>query len=276
MKLSIVILFTFDKEALYVHNILKWILQNESQYDYEVMIVSNGNQTKLAEFQKQYADQKNFNFILNQKNLGYGQGNHQGIVASKGEFVLILNPDIELYKSNIDLMVRYMEDQKNVGVLAPQLIYEDGTVQDVYRRFPNFVDFIIKRTFLRNLPVFRYRVFKYLMHDKNPELIEDVDWVVGACLLIRREMYDEVEGFDPRYFLFLEDTDLCRLMWEKGHRVIYFPKAKATHYHQRLSDGGVLDIFRKKTVRIHIMSAIKYFMKFMFRKRPHVTPRLDV
>lgn len=276
MKLSIIILFTFDKEAIYVRNILQWILKNEPQCPYEVVIVSNGNKSKYAQIKEENQENHQFKFILNSKNLGYGQGNHQGILASQGEYVLILNPDIELYKGNIDLMVQYLENQKNVGVLAPQLIYEDGTTQDVYRRFPNFLDFIIKRTLLHKLPVFKYRLFKYLMHDKNPELIEDVDWVVGACLLIRRKMYDEVGGFDPRYFLFLEDTDLCRLMWEKGYRVVYFPRAKATHYHERLSEGGIIDIFRKKTVRIHIKSALKYFWKYMFRKVPHITPRLDV
>ena len=276
MKLSIIILFTFDKEAIHVRNILKWILHNPPECDYEVIVVSNGNQTKFEELQQENKNSTQIKFILNKKNLGYGQGNNRGIQQSTGEYFLILNPDIELYKGNIDLMVRYMDKQPEIGVLAPQLIYEDGTVQDVYRRFPRLIDFIIKRTFLKFLPLFRYRLFKYLMHDKNPELIEDVDWVVGACILIRRKMYEEVRGFDSRYFLFLEDTDLCRLMWEQNYRVVYFPKAKATHFQKRLSDGGIIDIFRKKTVRIHIVSAIKYFLKFMFRKVPHVTLRLDV
>lgn len=267
MKLSIIILFTFNKEALYVHRLLKWILQNEPQCSFEVIVVSNGNKPKFKELKKTYKN-KNFKYILNSKNLGYGQGNQQGILKSKGEYFLILNPDIELYKGNLDLMLRFMEEENDVGVLAPQLIYEDGTIQDVYRRFPSVTDFLIKRTFLGRLPFFKKRLHKYLMYDKNPELIEDVDWVVGACVLVRRKMYDAIGGFDPRYFLFLEDTDLCRLMWEKDHRVVYFPKAKATHYHERLSDGGLIDIFRKKTVRIHIASALKYFWKYMFRRVP--------
>lgn len=276
MKLSIIILFTFDKEVIYLRNLLKLFLNHPPKCDYEVVLVSNGNQTKFTELQQEFKNNQNIKFVLNSKNLGYGQGNQQGILASQGEYVLILNPDIELYKGTLDLMLNYMDKQKEIGILAPQLIYEDGSVQDVYRRFPSLIDFIIKRTFLSKLPIFKQRLFKYLMHDKNPELIEDVDWVVGACMLIRRKMYEQIGGFDSRYFLFLEDTDLCRQMWAHKERVTYFPKAKATHYHERLSDGGIIDIFRKRTVRIHIMSALKYFWKYMFQKRPHVTPKLDV
>lgn len=275
MKLSIIILFTFDKEALYVRRILEWILRNQPQDNFEVIILSNGNEAKFKALEKKYKN-KHFKFILNSKNLGYGQGNHQGILKSKGEYFLILNPDIELYKGNLDLMIRQMDEQKNIGILTPQLIYEDGTIQDVYRRFPSFLDFLIKRTVLRKLSFFQKRLHKYLMYDKNPEITEDVDWVVGACVLIRRKMYDQIGGFDPRYFLFLEDTDLCRLMWEAKRRVVYFPKAKATHYHERLSDGGFIDIFRKKTVRIHIVSAFKYFRKYLFRKAPRRNNKLMI
>lgn len=276
MKLSIIILYTFDKETIYVKNILKWILRNEPKCKYEVMLVSNGNKAKHEKFSKDYANQKNFKFILNHKNLGYGQGNHQGILESKGEYFLVLNPDVELYKGNLDLMLRYMDQHEKIGVLSPQLIYEDGTIQDVYRRFPSVSDFAIKRTFLRKLPLFKKRIFKYLMYDKNPEMIEDVDWLVGACIMVRRKMYDQIGGFDNRYFLFLEDTDLCREMWSHGFRVVYFPRSKATHYHERLSAGGIKDIFKKKTLRIHILSALKYFWKYKFKKVPHITPRFDV
>ena len=68
---------------------------------------------------------------MNHKNLGYGQGNHQGILEAKGEYFLVLNPDVELYKGNLDVMLRYMDQHEKIGVLSPQLIYEDGTIQDV-------------------------------------------------------------------------------------------------------------------------------------------------
>jgi GT2 family glycosyltransferase len=165
-----------------------------------------------------------------------------------------------------------MDMHSDIGILAPQLIYEDGIIQDVYRRFPSLLDFVIKRSFLKKLPYFSKRLFRYLMHDKNPDLLTDVDWVVGDLLMIRRKMYDDVGGFDKRYFRFLEDTDLCRSFWAKKYRVVYFPEAKATRYNVPVSSGGVFSLLTNKRIRIHVISAIKYFWKYRFQKLPHVTP----
>ncbi len=275
MKLSIIILFTFDSEVIYVKNLIKWLIKSDIPFSFEIIVVSNSNLNKFNELKNLFSKEKNVKFLYNKKNLGYGQGNHQGILKSNGEYFLILNPDVELFKGNLDFMINHMENNKDIGVLAPELIYEDGTIQDVYRRFPTIIDFVIKRSFLKNLPYFKRRLHKYLMYDRNPALINEVDWVVGALILVRRSMYDDVGGFDKRFFLFLEDTDLCRQMWQKGYKVVYFPEAKATHYNKRLSAGGVLDIFKNKMVRIHIYSALKYFWKYKFKERPHISPRFD-
>ncbi len=271
-KLSIIILFTFDHEYLYVKNILKWLLNNKPAVSFNVIVVSNGNKLKFEKLKEEFSKESLFEFYLNQKNLGYGNGNHVGISKSDSEYFLIMHPDVELFKGNIEAMISHMDRHTEIGILAPQLIYEDGNIQDVYRRFPSILDFLIKRTFLKKIPVFSKRLFKYLMHDKNPELLSEVDWVVGALILVRRSMYETVGGFDKRYFLFMSDTDLCREFWLRKFKVVYFSAAKATHYHKRLSSGGLLSFFTKKTVRIHIVSAIKYFWKYKFQKLPHTTP----
>ncbi|MDX9970975.1 MAG: glycosyltransferase [Candidatus Gracilibacteria bacterium] len=271
-KLSIIILFTFDHEYLYVKNILKWILNNKPALSFDVIVVSNGNKLKFDKLKEEFAKESFIKFILNDKNLGYGKGNHVGVSHSESEYFLIMHPDIELFKENLEAMVSHMDRHKDIGILAPQLIYEDGEVQDVYRRFPSILDFLIKRTFLKKVPFFSKRLFKYLMHDKNPELISEVDWVVGALILVRRSMYDMVGGFDKRYFLFMSDTDLCREFWLRKFKVVYYTSAKFTHYHKRLSSGGIISLFTKKALRIHVISAIKYFWKYKFKKVPHITP----
>jgi GT2 family glycosyltransferase len=105
-------------------------------------------------------------------------------------------------------------------------------------------------------------VRKYLQADADPDGVRDVDWVVGACLLLRRSFYEELGGFDPRFFLFFEDIDLCRRCWLAGKRVVYFPRAVATDRKRRLSEGGVFRLLTKKTGRIHVMSALRYFRKW--------------
>ena len=91
----------------------------------------------------------------------------------------------------------------------------------------------------------------------------NVDWVVGACLLLKKDLYERLGGFDERFFLFFEDTDLCRRVHALGKKVMYLPQIHVLDKKARLSGSGPLAVFTKKTMRIHLMSAIKYFWKWM-------------
>jgi len=126
----------------------------------------------------------------------------------------------------------------------------------------SFFDLVIKRTFLRRLPFLKKRVAKYTMEDFDHSKVRDVDLLVGACLLIPRAVYEEVGGFDERYFLFMEDFDLCREIRKRGYKVTYFPETSVTHNHKRLSGGSIFKLVRRKVFWIHIQSAIKYFWKW--------------
>ncbi|MBI4129268.1 glycosyltransferase [Candidatus Peregrinibacteria bacterium] len=128
-------------------------------------------------------------------------------------------------------------------------------------------DLLIKRTFLRH--IFPGRMRRYLQWDLDPGMVRDVDWVVGACLLIRRTLLDQIGSFDPRFFLFFEDIDLCRRSWEVGKRVVYFPKVTAMDRKHRLSEGGLFSLLFHRTGRAHIRSALSYFWKW----RGHPLPR---
>ncbi len=194
------------------------------------------------------------------QNTGYGQGNALGIRAAQSTYLLIVNPDTALESSALETMIAAMEADPAIGILAPRLVFADGNTRDAYRRFPTVADLLIKRTFLRRF--FPGRMHRYLQDQENMDAPRDVDWVAGACFLLRRDLYKELGGFDPRFFLFFEDTDLCRRCWNAGKRVVYYPSARAFDRKKRLSDGGFLTIFYKPTVRIHLASACKYFWKW--------------
>ncbi|MSR87515.1 glycosyltransferase family 2 protein [Candidatus Peribacteria bacterium] len=194
------------------------------------------------------------------RNIGYGRGNNFGVRSAQGEFILIINPDNELEPTGLERMVKKMEDEPDIGILAPQLVHEDGTVRDSYRTFPTLLDLFIKRTPLRSL--FPGRMKRYLQHGMSPSVTREVDWVAGACFLMRTSFYRELGGFDPRFFLFFEDTDLCRRSKQAGRRVLYFPEVRAQDRKHRLSEGGVMTLLTKKTARIHVLSALKYFWKW--------------
>lgn len=195
------------------------------------------------------------------ENVGFGHGYNVGFRHAVGNYILINNPAKILAPDAVEKMVRAMERDPSIGILAPKLIYPDGAVRDSYRSFPRPYDVVIKRTFLRSL--FPSRMKYYLQTERNPEVTGDADWVAGGCLLIREDLLRQLGGFDERFFLFFEDTDLCRRCWNAGKRVVYFPEAQGADRKSRLSEGGVMALFTKKTARIHLASAAKYFWKWL-------------
>ncbi len=227
----------------------------------EILIVDNHSRDESVGFLRNRARGKpEVRVIESARNNGYGQGNTLGVRHAQGRYVLVINPDNELEPAGLERMVAAMEADPSIGILAPQLVQEDGSIRDSYRTFPTVSDLFIKRTRLRH--VFRGRMRRYLQHTANPHAVREVDWVAGACLLLRREFFGELGGFDPRFFLFFEDTDLCRRCWQTGKRVVYFPQAKATDRKHRLSEGGFVAFFLKPTIRIHFVSAVRYFWKW--------------
>ncbi|OGJ56446.1 hypothetical protein A3D88_03650 [Candidatus Peribacteria bacterium RIFCSPHIGHO2_02_FULL_52_16] len=193
-------------------------------------------------------------------NRGFGQGYGLGIAHAHGTYILINNPDKKLKPDALEKMINKMQSDPSIGILAPKLIHDDGTVRHSVRSFPGPWDVLIKRTFLRSL--FPHRLKKYLQLDQSIDEERDADWVVGGCLLMRRDFVQQIGGFDPRYFLFFEDIDLCRTCWEQGKRVVYFPSAVAVDRKRRLSEMNAFSMLLRKTGRAHIASACRYFWKW--------------
>lgn len=193
-------------------------------------------------------------------NDGFGAGYGIGIAQACGTYVLINNPVKKLFPHSLQLMVDALEQDPTIGIVAPKLIHDDGTVRLSARNFPSPLDVIIKRTFLRKW--FRGRMNRYLQMDKSPDERRDTDWVIGGCFLMRTELLRSIGGFDPRFFLFFEDIDLCRRCWNAGKRVVYLPEATATDRKQRLSEGSAMTLLSTPVGRAHIASAVKYFRKW--------------
>lgn len=200
------------------------------------------------------------------ENRGYPQGNNFGLAMAKGKLLCILNPDIVVQKDSFKVLIDYLEANSKVGIVGPRLRYPDGKLQDNFRVFPRAFDLFVKRTILRRLLLRRMR--RYLMWDKNPQVSEPVDWLTGAFQVFTRKCWEKVGPNDERYFLFMSDVDLCRTAWNKGFEVHFVGGTEAMHHEGRLSSGGILSIFKKRTLRIHVWDAMKYYLKWMFRSLP--------
>lgn len=257
---SAIVLFHNQRSALEAAACVHALKNQTIANDIEIIVVNNNaDPAAVRSFVDSTKDRKLI-FVDAGGNLGYGKGNNLGAKHATGDYILIINPDNRLEPSALETMVNYLQKHPAIGVVGPKLVFPDGTIRDSFRAFPSPIDVIIKRTPLRH--IFPRRMKTYLQSDQNPDAIRDVDWMCGACLLFPRTLYEELRGFDERFFLFFEDCDLCRRIWEKGLRVTYLPTAIARDNEQRLSAGGVLTFFTKKTVRIHTASAIKYFWKW--------------
>lgn len=225
----------------------------------EILVVDNhSDDESIAFIRAQLTGKKNVKIIEERDNIGYGRGNNAAAKAAQGEYLLILNPDNVLPVDGAEKMLAYMKKNADVGVVGPALLYPDGTVRPSARSFPHPFDLLKKRLF----PTQWHSTFDAERALKEKKESVDVDWLVGACLLMKRDVFLSLDGFDPRYFLFFEDIDLCRRIKNAGKRVVYLPSLHVLDRKGRLSGSSVLSILTRKTTRIHLISALKYFWKW--------------
>lgn len=204
-------------------------------------------------------------FVKNPSNVGMGAGNNVGIRRASGRYVLVLNPDTEVEPSAIRAMVAYLQEHADTGLVGPKLIYPDGTPQESCYRYPNLVLPLVRRTFLGSFA--KDYLDYYLLKNLDLTKPQAVDWIMGSCLLIRREVLDRVGLFDERFFMYFEDTDLCRRINNAGFKVVYLPSALVIHHHGRASakKHWFLALFTNRMSRVHLCSLLKYSIKWKFK-----------
>ncbi len=151
---------------------------------------------------------------VNPYNMGFGEGNNNGAKLAKGRYLLFLNSDTVVEEGTLTRVVEFGDANPTVGIMGPKLLNEDGSLQYSCRRYPNLLTGFFRNTPLgRLLPTNRF-ASDYLMKEYDHEMPRDVDWVSGAALVLRRELYDQIGAFDEAFFMYCEDVDLC---WRGNH-----------------------------------------------------------
>jgi hypothetical protein len=195
--------------------------------------------------------------IANQENLGFTRANNQGLAASYGRYVLFLNPDTDLSPDALKLLLAYAEAHPQVGVLGPQLRYGDGSLQSSRRRFPTLATFFLESTVVQRWWPRNRVLARYYMLDLPNDAVSRVDWVVGACMLVRRAVLEQIGGFDEGFFMYSEELDLCHRAVDAGWQVVYLPEAVVTHYEGKSSE----QVVATRHVRFH-SSRVRYVRKY--------------
>ena len=221
--------------------------------EWEWIIVDNptkkgGDGIRLDKF---FEKEKRVHVIQLAENLGYGGGNAEGFRFCQGETLAILNPDIEVLKETINTLLSALKQEKNAGIVVPVLKTREGEILENCRKFPSLWGLITRRLFgsqiLKKVP---------------KEDIRETEWAQGSFWVLQRDIFEKLNGLDPRFFLFLEDTDFCRRVWKKGFRVLQIRSAVAIHSPNRLSGGNIFNALCRKTFWIHLESVVKYFLKW--------------
>ena len=255
MDLSIVIVNYKSKAKLL--NCLQSIFESDlNGLNFEVIVVDNASGDDLTDLP--YGIKP----LISDKNLGMGAGNNFGIVHSRGEFILISNPDIVYEKNTIKELFNYLKQNQSIGLIGPKLLNPNRTLQYSCVRFPKIYIPILRRTFVGRF--FPNSLSHYLMKTNNHEEVLEVDWLLGACFMVKRPI-DKL--FDERYFMYFEDVDLCRGLKTAGFKVIYYPLVQVIHDHVRASaqKPWYFALLYDKLAREHLKSAWRYFYKWRFK-----------
>lgn len=194
----------------------------------------------------------------NMTNIGFGAGVNLGVSLAKGRYLLILNPDVRVHRDSIATLMRYLDVHPDAGLCAPKLLNEDGSLQYSCRTFPSVGTIIFRRTVLNRWFPDAKIVRRHLMTDWDHRTTREVDWVLGAAMLLRREAFVTSTVIDERFFLYFEDVDLCRRLSLAGWRVVYHPEGVMTHSHHRASARGWMTRSRFE----HLWSWVKYEWKY--------------
>jgi GT2 family glycosyltransferase len=174
--------------------------------------------------------------IVNEKARGFSANANAGIAATTAPYVVVANPDTEPRPDAVRRLVDFASTHPRAGVVGPQLLFPDGRWQPSRRRFPTVRGTIVRRTPLRTIlrPETR-QIDHYLLEERPSEPVQ-ADWMLAAFLLLRRDMLDELGGFDEGYRLYGEDIDLCYRAAKAGWERWLIPQATVRHVHAALTD----------------------------------------
>jgi N-acetylglucosaminyl-diphospho-decaprenol L-rhamnosyltransferase len=163
------------------------------------------------------------------RNGGFGVGCNVGWRAGTASFVLFLNPDATMQPGSVRRLAQRLEENECVGIAAPRILHSDGSLDFSQRRFPRLRSTYARAFFLHRLFPCAAWADEVIRDERVYAMAGTPEWVSGACFMIRRSLLEHLHGFDEEFFLYCEDTDLCRRVWHAGYEVRFEPEALATH-----------------------------------------------
>jgi N-acetylglucosaminyl-diphospho-decaprenol L-rhamnosyltransferase len=198
----------------------------ESVQAYETIVVDHGSTDGTVAFVRERFPEAR---VIEQENLGFGAGNNTGMRAATGDYFLLLNADAWVLGDAVERLVEFAESRPDAAVVGPKLLNPDGTLQRSVRGYPSAWRIATEYLFLRKLAP-RSRLFNsFYGAGFDHESVAEAEFLGGACLLVRREAFEAVGGFDEAFFMMSEEVDWCYRFRRAGWKVLFYPGAEVVH-----------------------------------------------
>ncbi|QXP71418.1 glycosyltransferase [Polaribacter sp. R2A056_3_33] len=217
--------------------------------DKKLFLIDNSPSNTL---QKHFVSSE-IEYIFVGKNIGFGRAHNLVLDKVNSQFHLVLNPDVEFDSLIIPILICKLEEEKDVSFITPKVIYPNKEKQYVCRKHPTFFDLIN-----RKLKISKNQILKNEYRNKDLSKPFYPEFIHGCFMLFKAADFKNLKGFDERYFLYMEDADICRKIDDSGKKKLYYPNIEITHQHQKGSSKNIKLFF------YHLASAIKYFLKWSF------------
>lgn len=242
-----------------VRECIKSIHASKPACTYEIIVVDNSQDKGLKSMlAARYPEAQ---YVAMDTNVGLSRANNAGAKKAKGTYCLFLNPDILVREGAITKLFQFMESKPRVGIAGPRLRNPDGSHQQSYFRYQTPMTAFYRRTFLSRLSRGKRYMERY-EYRNEPTPVQEVEWLLGASLFVRKEAADAIGYMDEQFMLYMEDLDWCKRFREGGWGVYYCSDAEMIHLYKRQSaeSWGIKALFSPVTW-YHFASACKYFIK---------------
>ena len=245
-------IITWNAKAL-LQQLLESIYNCITHVEFEVLIVDNGSTDGTIELLE--SEFPKVRLIKNAVNEGVAPARNRLLASSKGRYLLSLDVDTTVYPDAVETLVHVMDENTNVAIGGPKLVYENGKLQLSCRPFPGLINIAIEGTFLKKyFPNSRF-VKEYTLEEWDHNTQREVDWMYGACLIIRKDCLERLGDFDEGFFYLYEDIDFCYRAKKLGMGILYIPEAVICH-HLRREERSIFN----RTIFIHVRSIARYLL----------------
>ena len=256
IKNSIIIL-TRDRKKL-LNQCLNSLYKNISFTEFEIILIDNGSRDDNTRFLKRH---KAVKFIKLPHNIGVSAGRNIGVSNTQGKYIIFLDDDTIVEDDPFFKITKFMDKNKEIGIVGPKLLYSNNKIQESIRKFPTPLSVFWRGTFLGKILPNMSFYKDHLLRDFNHKEIKEVDWVLGACQIIRKEVFNAIGYLDEKYFYGYEDIDFCYRAKNAGWKIVYYPYSKIIHYYRRESAKR----FISKNKIDHVKGIIRFFYKKYFK-----------